>query len=116
MVLVTRDGLTVRELAEAMGVSPGWASRLADELVESGFVIRERDGADRRIVRLRLAPEARAQIDEVGRQRAEAVARALEGVPAANRAVLATLLDRISSEFERLASLERGRSSGSTRG
>src|SRR5205809_1238956 len=59
MSLVQQDGQTIGELAEALAVSPAWASRLAEELVVAGYAVRERDHDDRRVARLRLTPAMR---------------------------------------------------------
>src|SRR5919202_4664919 len=77
MQLMLRGELTIGELAAALGISPGWASRLADDLVVSGHAVREQDATDRRIVRLRIAPAMRERCAEVYGRRAAAVARAL---------------------------------------
>jgi DNA-binding MarR family transcriptional regulator len=45
-------GLTMRELASALGVSGATATVLGDRLVAQGLAVRETDPADRRIVRL----------------------------------------------------------------
>src|SRR5262245_18456595 len=50
---------TVTHLAELLGVSRQAASKLADEMVRLGFLLRTRDPADRRRVRLRLSAKGR---------------------------------------------------------
>ena len=59
----------VSELAEALGLSPSAASRLADGLVERGLLLRAEDPDDRRARRLRLAAAGRAFSDRASRDR-----------------------------------------------
>jgi DNA-binding MarR family transcriptional regulator len=103
MQLMLRGELTVSELAAALGSSPSWASRLAEELVGSGHAIREQDPADRRIVRLRIAPGMREHCAQVYGERAAAIVRALAGASPAEIEALVRLMGRIATEFEALA-------------
>lgn len=86
---------TVGQLASGLGISYGWASRVVEELEAAHYVIRERDTADRRIVRVRLD---RAVIDEVERAyawRGEAVWHALEPLSESERAAVRLFLRRV---------------------
>ncbi|HEY7066099.1 MAG TPA: MarR family winged helix-turn-helix transcriptional regulator [Chloroflexota bacterium] len=103
MQLMLRGELTIGELAAALGITPGWASRLADELVSSGHVVREQDRGDRRIVRLRIAPEMREHCKQVYGERAAALSRALAGATPAEIETFVRLMGRISTEIEGLA-------------
>jgi DNA-binding MarR family transcriptional regulator len=103
MQLMLRGELTIGELAAALGITPGWASRLAEELVSSGHVVREQDPADRRIVRLRIAPEMREHCVQVYGERAAALARALADATPAEIDTFVRLMGRISDEIEGLA-------------
>ncbi len=102
MHVALSGGLTVGELAAALAVSPGWASRLADELVTDGHMVREQDAADRRIVRLRISPAMEAQCAEVRSERVAAVARALADASPAELAAFTRLLGRITGALEGL--------------
>ena len=55
-VVQAGPGSRVQDLAEALDISPGGASKLADRLVTAGLVARSPDGSDRRVSRLRLTP------------------------------------------------------------
>ena len=50
---------TVTRLAELLGVSRQAASKLADEMVQRGYLLRAADPADRRRTRLRLSAKGR---------------------------------------------------------
>lgn len=106
--LALSGGLTVGELAAALGVSPGWASRLADELVSDGYAVREHDPTDRRVVRLRIAPAMQARCDALQRERMAAVARAFAGATPAELDTFVRLLGRLAAEFEAMAAGQAG--------
>jgi DNA-binding MarR family transcriptional regulator len=55
---------TQGEVASLLDVSPATVVQIADDLVERGLLMRQRDASDRRVQRLHLAPEALAVVDE----------------------------------------------------
>ena len=54
--------LTLKEAAESVHVSLPAASRMVDDLVRRGFVVRNEDAEDRRMKRVRLTPDGGAVI------------------------------------------------------
>jgi hypothetical protein len=66
-------------------------------------VVREQHPADRRIVRLRIAPEMRQHCAQVYGERVAALARALDGATPAEIDTFVRLMGRIATEFEGLA-------------
>lgn len=102
MELHEQESMTVGQLAEALGVSLGWSSRVIDELVAGGLVVRERDTNDRRVVHVRLSPMARA-IGARMRQLFSAVwSSALGNVEPKSRPALIRFLGQIAGELESL--------------
>ncbi len=91
---------TIGQLAEGLGVSQGWASRLVDEMERAGYVARERDPADRRVVRVSLVPAAVARVETAYRWRGDAVEAALEGMSPRERAAIALFLRRFVDEVK----------------
>jgi DNA-binding MarR family transcriptional regulator len=87
---------TVGQLASGMGISYGWASRVVDELEAAGYLIRERDGEDRRVVRVRLNPDKRAEVERAYRWRGQAVEQALEPLSEPEREAVRTFLRRVT--------------------
>lgn len=71
---VAAEEPTVGRLAEMLGVTRQAASKLADEMVGRGYLLRGPDPADRRRTRLRLSAKGRRV-----RQRAAAESAAIEG-------------------------------------
>lgn len=85
---------TIGQLAVGIGVSQGWASRVVDEMERAGYVERQRDPADRRVVRVSLVPAAVERVERVYRWRGDAVEAALEGLSEADRAIVIGFLRR----------------------
>ena len=85
---------TISELANGLGISQGWASRIVDEMERAGYVERERDATDRRVVRVRLAPKAVARVEMVYSWRGDAVEAALDGMSTTERGAVNEFLRR----------------------
>jgi DNA-binding MarR family transcriptional regulator len=65
---------TTRQLASRLGVTPAAVSLLVDRMVDHGWVERERDEEDRRVVWARLTPMAQSMSEALLRvQRAQVV-------------------------------------------
>ena len=97
--LYVAGGLTMGELAAKAGMSAGWASKVVDELVAAGYVERHPDPTDRRIVHVRLAPEAVGSVEKAYSWRGDAVERALSGLDPAGRQAVHDFLTRLIAEL-----------------
>jgi DNA-binding MarR family transcriptional regulator len=87
---------TIGGLAGGIGVSVGWASRIVEELEERGYVVRDRDPDDRRVVWVRLSPDAIADVEGTYRWRDDAVERALVGLSPGERASVRRFLGALA--------------------
>jgi DNA-binding MarR family transcriptional regulator len=94
------QSITVGQLAEGIGVSFGWGSRVADELVSFGIVERIRHDHDRRIVRLQLTPRATVICRRLWSNREGAIVAALGGIAPDDRPVIARFLRRFITELK----------------
>lgn len=92
---------TIGQLASGLGISYGWASRVVEELEQLGYVQRERDADDRRVVHVRLVDAARDEVKRASRWRSEAVAKALEPLTEGERAGVRLFLRDISELLRR---------------
>jgi DNA-binding MarR family transcriptional regulator len=90
---------TVGELASGLGISYGWASRVISELEATGMIVRRTDDADRRVVRVSLAPQAIVMVENAYRWRGEAVERALATLDADGRRAVTTFLRQVIDEL-----------------
>lgn len=66
LFLVSRKkgGVSVKEVAEMLDVTPGAVTQFMDALVEKGLVRREEDAADRRILRIKLTELAESKFEQ----------------------------------------------------
>jgi len=82
MVLLVREKgpVTVKDLAEALQVSPPSVSSMVDRLVEMGVLTREQNQVDRREVIIRTEPSAKSDIDLVERQALGAIVDVLQRI------------------------------------
>lgn len=102
-VLQGREHVRVSDLGDAMRMSLASASALAERLERLGYVTRERDAEDRRIVILRLSAKGRRLVEEQQRRGLERLGQAVERMTPEERSALATTL----RAFLRLDALER---------
>lgn len=93
---------TIGEIANGLGVSLGWASRVVRELEEADLVVRNQDPSDRRVVRVSMAPAAMPMVERAYRWRGEAIERALDGLDARERAAVMQFLRAAITEFSAL--------------
>lgn len=78
IVINHREGLSVKELAGMLGVSPPSASAMVERLVELGAVRREQSKYDRREVAIFVSPEGRATLEVVERTMLEGILHVME--------------------------------------
>jgi DNA-binding MarR family transcriptional regulator len=90
---------TVGQISSGLGISYGWASRVVEELEAAGYVVRERDEHDRRIVHVRLDPTALAEVEREYARRGVAVERALEPFSETERATIRLFLRRVTDSL-----------------
>ncbi len=74
-VAVHEQGMSVKELSEHIGVTPGAVTQFVNSLAERGLVEREIDPSDRRIVRLRASQLAKDDMEKI---RKDALASAMK--------------------------------------
>jgi MarR family transcriptional regulator, organic hydroperoxide resistance regulator len=87
---------TVGQVAAGLGISYGWASRVVEEAEASGYLIRERDQDDRRVVRVRLNPERLEEVERAYEWRGRAVQEALEPLTEAEGEAVRLFLRRVT--------------------
>lgn len=75
----TESPLSPARLADRIGFTSGATANLLNRLETAGLVARSREDSDRRVIRLRLTPQARARTEEFFVPTGERVDRALDG-------------------------------------
>ncbi|NBM16749.1 MarR family transcriptional regulator [Streptomyces sp. GC420] len=102
-----REGITVREAAEALLIKPNNASTLVSQLTELGLLERRQDASDERIAHLHPTATARQRLAEVRRLKEAHVARALRALTDGERAALGSALGALTSLTRHLHSANR---------
>lgn len=74
----SKEGISVKELAERSNITPGAVTQFIDPLVELGLVVREGDLNDRRIVRLKLTEKARSHFEKFRKEHLESMFKVFE--------------------------------------
>ena len=92
--ITQHESVTIGELADGLGISQGWASRLVDDMERAGQLVRERDPEDRRVSRVRLSPAAIDAVEHAYRWRGDAVEAALGELTPEQRAGVRLFLRR----------------------
>lgn len=91
------DGMSVKELAEALSVTPGAVTQFIDPLVEKDLVSREEDTSDRRLMRIKLTRFARGNFEEFKRSYFSMVQRTFEPLTDSEIQQLITLLEKTNT-------------------
>lgn len=87
---------TVGQLASGLGISYGWASRVVEEMEKAGYITRQRDDDDRRVVRVRLNPERLDEVERAYEWRGRAVEEALDPLSEPEREAVRVFLRRVT--------------------
>ena len=96
-----RDGMSVSEIAEVIGVDQPRASRLVNDSAERGLVTRRADERDARRSVVELTEQGRSILSKTNESRRTAVADAVAGFTAEETATFAALLTRFVEGWTR---------------
>lgn len=86
-------GITMGELQNKMYLAPSSISGLVDSLVEDGFLLRDKDPADRRVVKLIITQEGEELLEKVLNYRYERLNEAFGSARQEDIALLKRVLD-----------------------
>ncbi|HET8602407.1 MAG TPA: MarR family transcriptional regulator [Marmoricola sp.] len=93
VVLASRGGQRVVDLAEALDVERSTATRMCDRLESKGLITRERSAEDRRTVHVELTGEGHQLVAAVTRRRVRDIRRVLARMPEQPRVALVGALE-----------------------
>ena len=100
LIWVGLDGpLTMGEIAQRVGVSEKTITGVVDRLERDGYVQRERDAGDRRVVRVRLTPAGARTYRQVDVQVVEQTGLFLSLLDPTDRAALRRILRRLTGRL-----------------
>jgi DNA-binding MarR family transcriptional regulator len=92
------EGISVKELASKVNMTPGAVTQFIDGLIEKGLVSREEDLYDRRIVRLKVTQSAINQMEKFRKDFLRSASRTFEVLSLEELRQLNGLLIKVSSE------------------
>jgi DNA-binding MarR family transcriptional regulator len=81
VVLATRGPQRVVDISTELGVAPSTGTRMCDRLVHKGLARRQRSTANRREVRVTLAPPGRRLVEEVTTRRRDELIALVDVLP-----------------------------------
>ena len=106
MLLYKNDGMSQKEMARALNLSPATMTVTLKRMEKAGLVLREMDEHDQRILRVRLSEKGR-EMCETGESRIGVVtAELLEGFTLEEQQQLNEYLGRIARNMERVVEKE----------
>ena len=91
--------VSIRDLAEELGVTSGGVSQMVDSLVKSDMVCRTASKDDRRVVYLSISESAKKRLDVLSKFLHDRVAMAMATIPEHDREVMARSLRTLLTAF-----------------
>jgi len=82
LYLLQHNGLSKpNELADALSVTPGAITGMADKLIDKGYVARTRDKQDRRVIHLVITEKGISYVDEMLEKQKESILAVFDRLP-----------------------------------
>ena len=91
--------VSIRDLAEELGVTSGGVSQMVDSLVKSDMVCRTASKDDRRVVYLSISESAKKRLDVLSRFLHDRAAKAMATIPEQDREIMARSLRTLLRAF-----------------
>ena len=86
------EQVSIRDLAEELGVTSGGVSQMIDSLVKSDMVCRTTSKEDRRVVYLSISDNAKKSLEVISGYLHDRVSKAMAKIPAGDREIMARSL------------------------
>ena len=96
------EPLAVGEVAVQAGVAPPTATRMLDSLERDGYVVRERQAGDRRLVHVRITDAGRRAVKAKRARSAAKREEVFSSLPPAERKQAARVLSRLAEAMDHL--------------
>lgn len=91
---------TAREIVEFRHIAKSYVSKAVEQMVEKGYIACCGDERDRRLVRLRLLPEAKPVVKKLRQEQQEAFQVALKGITDSEQEQLRKIIEKISANIK----------------
>jgi DNA-binding MarR family transcriptional regulator len=100
-MILHHNDTSVKEISEYLGVTKSAITQLLDPLVNKGFIERQNDPEDRRIVRLNLTAKGKKTIKEIHKLKSAGIRSALNNLSDKEIELLAGLHRKASQNFNK---------------
>ena len=100
------EGLMLSDLSKRLMVTCGNTTGVVDRLEQAGYLRRERQSGDRRIIRARLTPEGADLFRRILPAYLEALRALMEGLDTEEKAALAGLCEKLYHHIDAARSLQ----------
>ena len=90
---------TARDISQVRGMPRSLVSKAVDQLVKRGFVETCQDKQDRRVVRLRLLPSAKALVDKLVQTRRQFFAQLCQGITQEEAAAFYSMVEKMTKNL-----------------
>ena len=98
--LPSKGTMMMNELSSAANVDTSTMTRMVDQLVEKGLVVRHADAKDRRLVRVGLTPQGQKMHKELGEVLASYYMESLEDITEPEREIIVQVLERLKNAVD----------------
>jgi DNA-binding MarR family transcriptional regulator len=98
-----KGNITMGEFSNALSVPLSTATRIADWLVDNGYIQRLPDSDDRRVVRIALTDTGKELFKAIDRYIRERMQQILSSLTAEERTILLTLVSKVVSGLKEVA-------------
>lgn len=102
-VLFKKEGCSVKEIAERLGITCGAVSQVVERLVQKGPLIRVPDPDDRRSVRITLSREGLERHERLNTSFETLLQEMLQGVPPEKVKIFEEVLDHLIAAKEKIS-------------
>ena len=93
------EKVSIRDLAEELGVTSGGVSQMVDSLVKSDMDCRTASKYDRRVVYLSISDSAKKSLEVLSKYLHDRVAKAMTNIPDQDREIMARSLRTLLTAF-----------------
>jgi DNA-binding MarR family transcriptional regulator len=106
-LLATNNGITQRDLAEAMSVARPTVTKMLNSMEKAGLVRRRPDADDQRLTHVELTTAGRDMERKMGAAAAAYINATIGTMPEPDRRTLAHLLEQLGASIERAGAAQK---------
>lgn len=98
-LLKEENTCSMHDIAETLQLKSPSATALADRLEKLGFIRRDRDTKDRRVVHVSLAPKGRKALDQIATQKKIGIMETFKPLSSRERKDYLALIEKLTNEL-----------------